>query len=50
MDEPEGSLEWFVHQMCEVVLYLLRPLDIRKLHGKIGQEIYLIAVYFFRFF
>ncbi len=43
MDEAKGGLERFVHEMCEVILYLLRTLYICKLKRDVGEEVDIIV-------
>lgn len=50
MNESEGSFEWFIHKMGEVILYLLSSLDVYELRAEAGQAINLLIFKFFILF
>ena len=46
MDESKGCFETFVHQMSEMVLHLLSPLNVSKFTSYPCQKVYFFVFYF----
>ena len=44
MDKFEDGFEWFVDQMCEMVLNLLGFLDIKKIQAEVAQPIQILRI------